>query len=101
MRNMLSTAFALLIVMASFYALSYAMILKADQTFYQSDGHAFELRVTSYYFGGRIVETLFEPANWLDRQMRPNYWIRDEGPYVPSPGIKFKLSQESITCPVE
>ena len=100
MLNRLTTAVILLVVFASFYALSYVLILKADGTFYLTDGHAFELRVTSYRFGGRIVEAIFEPANWLDRQLRPNYWVRDEGPYIPPPG-KFKLRQESVTSPSE
>jgi len=91
---------ALFVVFAIFYALTYILILKADSTFYLTDGHAFELRVTSYHFGGRVAEAMFAPANWLDRQLRPNYWIRDEGP-VSVPASKFKLRQEAVTSPIE
>ena len=100
MRNRLTASIALLVVFASFYALTYVLILNADSTFYLTDGHAFELRVTSYHFGGRVAEAIYAPANWLDRQLRPNYWVRDEGPgYVPAG--KFKLRQEAVTSPMK
>jgi hypothetical protein len=32
------------------------------------------VRESKYRVSGRVAETLFAPANWLDRRIRPDYW---------------------------
>jgi hypothetical protein len=85
----------LLSIVAVSYALVYGFLLKADRTFFINDSQGYEMRSLSYHIDSPIVDTIFAPAYWLDRKIRPDYWVREVGQLYWPTGKKFNLKEEA------
>jgi len=65
--------------LALVYVCCYALLLDSERLDLLTTP-AVSVRQPSYHLGGAVAETLFAPANWVDRLLRPSYWVQRHGP---------------------
>ena len=61
------------------YVVSYLVLLEPVRVNVPSI-HAPDFKYPTYAFGGKTAEAIFVPANFLDKQIRPKFWVH-EMPY--------------------
>lgn len=66
---------AALTCFGTYMAVYYALVCP---TFYCGGWHDLQKPAARYTHGGQFAETLFVPANWLDRVIRPHTWEEQE-----------------------